>query len=254
VSPGPWRESQEVDDVIATAHAKTVEGADDESVRLLQRAVERHPDNALLCLLLAQSYFAVAERDQVGTAMPAEPAIKCLGYLEATLEKGRDDQDLLTRAAQLLLRLDHVDVAHSALSRAAQVIVPAEFAFVHAFTTAVAELALARGGYEGFAEDALRRAFEDDPTIPTTARILAQLLHDQGRSGEAYDVVATALASGRATSELVYLQETLRAELSADRTPKRSDRAEGSGHERVRRSRLQDTAWFSELLAELRGD
>lgn len=156
--------------LVAERHEKNLE--------LLEKAIDRFPDDSEIRLLYATTLLKFRPSDVARQATTA-------------IELSPDDPAILIRAASLLLNRGEVEAARSAVIRANDLTQP-DFALFAGLVNLNGLLA-ALDGNDELAEEKLRSAVELEPTSPRFARFLTVFLAERGRLEEAVAVLDEAL-------------------------------------------------------------
>jgi Flp pilus assembly protein TadD len=185
-------------ELIATWLAMSDVGHHEESLRMLERLLDAHPDDAALHLLLSATLLAT-ERDA-----------ESLHATHSAIRFGWDDPAILTRAASNCFYAGDLSRARACIDRAKR-IKPRKFLFDSELKELDRNLRRREKGRDQ--EERLSVAFNADPRDLETTIDFARRLAFTGRSHAAYHVVSRGLIYHPDDRVLKKIEEKLRDEI-----------------------------------------
>jgi Flp pilus assembly protein TadD len=181
-------------EIVDRAQRLLLESRDTENLEFLEAAITRFPNDPEVRLLFATALIPFRPEEapwQVARALELDP----------------DDPWRLTRAASIMFNLDELEASRSYVARATK-LAPPDFALEPELANLGGRLA-ALDGDDALAEEALRTAFEAEPTRQTFAFDLATFLAEAERIPEAITVLDRALVHGPGNEQLAELRQRL---------------------------------------------
>ena len=166
-----------------------------ENAELLREAIRRFPDDPTVLLNGGAATLAVDSIDEAK------------GYVRRAAELAWDDPGRLTWAASLMLNLSEFNEAKEWAVRAAET-APDDFELTGALSFVLGRVALAFDQQQD-AEQALRGAFDLEPSAPGRAELLAQVLERTNRPTEALEVLSEALRHRPEAEDLTRMRDRI---------------------------------------------
>lgn len=151
---------------------------DNEALEVLEKAVQRFPEDPEIRLLYANILLAFRPQDVAAEAAKA-------------VELGPDNPEILVGAGHRLLFGGNIETARSCATRARELAQP-DFRLMPSLLN-LSGLLAALAGEDDLAEENLRSAVEGEPDHESWVRYLALFLAERGRLAEAVEVLDEAL-------------------------------------------------------------
>jgi Flp pilus assembly protein TadD len=191
------KQKKELAATITRSRKLLTEGRHKENFEILQRAVQRFPEDPEIRLLYATMLLEFRLEDVASEAAKA-------------VELGTDSPSILVRGASLLLNRGDREAARSCIERAAK-LAPPDFALAGGLENLEGSLA-ALAGQDVLAEKKLRGAVEKEPDNESFARLLAVFLAERGRLREGAEVLDEALKQVGKQDVLEQMRDRMAAE------------------------------------------